>query len=161
MGLKGLSDGGQAVCEVGPEGIEPDRGENSQPAASTTPALRGDRQYIHKLRILAIYAVVTGHVTIWMTQGAEPFSFNWWLGCWIFFLCVCSIPVFVMVSGALLLDDRRRESAVEFYRRRLYRVGIPFVVWSVVYGGLSGRICRTAGGSIRTSSSASSACRWR
>jgi len=129
MRLKGLSDGGQTAC--GPEGIAPDHAEDTQP--SVRPAPGTDRQYIHKLRILSIYAVVTGHVTIWMTQGAEPFSFNWWLGCWIFFMCVCSIPVFVMVSGALLLDDSRNESAAAFYRRRLYRVGIPLVVWSVFY----------------------------
>jgi surface polysaccharide O-acyltransferase-like enzyme len=41
-----------------------------------------------------------------------------------------------MVSGALLLDDCRTESAGEFYRRRLYRLGIPFVVWTVVYLGV-------------------------
>jgi len=133
MGLNGLFDGGPAVCEVGPEGIEPEKARRMQPAIGAAPAPAGGLQYIHKLRILSIYAVVTGHVTIWMTQGAKPFSFNWWFGCWVFFLCVCSIPVFVMVSGALLLDDRRREPAVEFYQRRLYRVGIPLVFWSVVY----------------------------
>jgi len=113
--------------------MEPEKAEKMQPDVGAVPAPAGERQYIHKLRILAIYAVVTGHVTIWMTRGATPLSFNWWLGCWVFFLCVCSIPVFVMVSGALLLDDSRREPAAEFYRRRLYRVGIPLVFWSVVY----------------------------
>ncbi len=133
MSPKGLSEGGQAVCVVGPKGIEPEKAQETQTVVTAAPMPGGERQYIHKLRILAIYAVVAGHVTIWMTQGVEPFSFNWWLGCWIFFLCVCSIPVFVMVSGALLLDDCRTETASEFYRRRLYRLGIPFVFWTAVY----------------------------
>lgn len=90
-------------------------------------------QYINKLRILAIYAVITGHVTIWMTRDTEPYTFNWWVGCWIFSMCMCSIPIFVMVSGALLLDDSREESPIKFYKRRAYRLGIPLVVWSVVY----------------------------
>ena len=66
-------------------------------------------------------------------MATRPFVFNWWLGCWLFYLGHFSIPVFVMVSGALLLDDSRRESAGQFYRRRMVRVGVPLVVWTVVY----------------------------
>lgn len=97
-------------------------------------------QYINRLRILAIYAVVTAHVTIWLTMASPPFSFNWWLGTWVFYLCFCSIPVFVMISGALLLDDSRTESPAEFYRRRMYRVGVPLVSWTIIYLGVRGFI---------------------
>ncbi len=90
-------------------------------------------QYINKLRVLAIYMVVTAHVAMWQTMATESFTFNWWLGCWLFYLAHLSIPVFVMISGALLLDDSRRESAAQFYRRRMIRVGIPLVVWTCVY----------------------------
>lgn len=90
-------------------------------------------QYINKLRILAIYAVITGHVTLWTVTSTEQYTFNWWLGCWIFALCMCSIPIFVMISGALLLDDSRQESSIEFYKRRFYRLGVPLVAWTVVY----------------------------
>lgn len=90
-------------------------------------------QYINVLRILAIYAVVTAHVAIWLTMAIRPFVLHWWLGCWLFYLGHFSIPVFVMISGALLLDDARRESAGQFYRRRMVRVGVPLVVWTVVY----------------------------
>lgn len=90
-------------------------------------------QYINKLRIMAIYAVISGHVTLGTIKSTELYTFNWWLGCWIFAMCMCSIPIFVMISGALLLDDSRQESPVEFYKRRLYRLGIPVVVWTIVY----------------------------
>ncbi len=90
-------------------------------------------QYIHKLRILAIYMVVMAHVAIWQAMASEPFTFNWWLGGWLFYLAHFSIPVFVMISGALLLDDSRQESAGQFYRRRMVRVGVPLVVWTAVY----------------------------
>jgi surface polysaccharide O-acyltransferase-like enzyme len=73
-------------------------------------------------------------VAIWLTMGeTRPFSFEWWLGCWLFWVGHAAIPIFVMISGALLLDDKRRESAAAFYRRRLLRVGIPLVWWTVVY----------------------------
>jgi surface polysaccharide O-acyltransferase-like enzyme len=90
-------------------------------------------QYINRLRILSIYAVVTAHVTIWLTMASTPFSFNWWLGASVFYACFCSIPVFVMISGALLLDGSRAEPLREFYRKRLYRVGVPLVSWTIVY----------------------------
>jgi len=90
-------------------------------------------QYVNVLRVLSIYTVVTAHVVIWLTTATQPFVFNWWLGCWLFYLAHFSIPVFVMISGALLLDDARRESAGQFYRRRMVRVGIPLVVWTIVF----------------------------
>lgn len=90
-------------------------------------------QYINKLRILSIYMVVTAHVTIGLTMPLTPLTFNWWLGTAIFYACFCSIPVFVMISGALLLDPSREESPREFYRKRMIRVGVPLAVWSIVY----------------------------
>jgi surface polysaccharide O-acyltransferase-like enzyme len=90
-------------------------------------------QYINRLRILAVYFVVTAHVAIWLAMEAPAFSFDWWAGGWLFYLGHATIPIFVMISGALLLDDSRRESAGQFYRRRLYRVGIPLVFWTAVY----------------------------
>lgn len=42
-----------------------------------------DIQYINRLRILSIYAVVTAHVTIGLTMKLTPFSLNWWLGVYV------------------------------------------------------------------------------
>ncbi|UCD51991.1 MAG: acyltransferase family protein [Phycisphaerales bacterium] len=90
-------------------------------------------QYINRLRILAIYLVVTAHVAIWLAMEAEPFTFDWWVGAWLFYLGHASIPIFVMISGALLLDDSRHESIRQFYQRRLLRVGVPLTFWTGVY----------------------------
>jgi surface polysaccharide O-acyltransferase-like enzyme len=90
-------------------------------------------QYINRLRIVGIYAVVTAHVAMGLTMDLRPFTANWWLGCWLFYLAHFAIPVFVMISGTLLLGGSRQESAIEFYKRRLYRVGIPLVAWTAVY----------------------------
>jgi len=90
-------------------------------------------QYINRLRILGIYAVVSGHVAIGLAMPMRPFTAEWWVGGWLFYLAHFAIPVFVMISGALLLGDERQESALEFYKRRLYRVGIPLVFWTVIY----------------------------
>lgn len=97
------------------------------------PERSRDIQYINRLRILAIYLVITAHVAIWLAMESPAFSFDWWVGGFLFYLGHVSIPLFVMISGALLLDDSRRESARQFYRRRLFRVGIPLAFWTAVY----------------------------
>ncbi|HEX2988992.1 MAG TPA: acyltransferase family protein, partial [Chloroflexota bacterium] len=44
-----------------------------------------------------------------------------------------AVPVYVMLSGALLLDPARDESPTQFYRKRLGRLGIPIVFWSAFF----------------------------
>jgi surface polysaccharide O-acyltransferase-like enzyme len=90
-------------------------------------------QYINYLRVFAIFSVVFAHVTMWSLTTVEPLTFNWWVGNWMCLCCLWAVPVFVMVSGALLLDDSRRETALVFYKKRLSRIGIPFVFWTLFY----------------------------
>jgi surface polysaccharide O-acyltransferase-like enzyme len=42
-----------------------------------------------------------------------------------------SVPIFFMISGYLLLG--RKESSMEFFRKRFLKVGIPTVVWIAAY----------------------------
>ena len=42
-----------------------------------------------------------------------------------------SVPLFAMMTGLLLLPVR--ESAKEFYLKRIPRVAIPMLIWSAVY----------------------------
>lgn len=42
-----------------------------------------------------------------------------------------AIPLFVMVTGALLLPVKENISA--FYKKRLTRLVVPFIIWSVLY----------------------------
>ena len=44
-----------------------------------------------------------------------------------------AIPIFFMLSGAKLLDYRKRYSTKEYAKKRLLRVGIPFVFWNIFY----------------------------
>ena len=90
-------------------------------------------RYINQLRILAIYTVVAAHIAIWTAQRYQPLSFEWWLCNWIHILAIWTVPVFVMVSGALLLENPKNEPAGAFYKKRLSRIGIPVVFWTIVY----------------------------
>ena len=92
-----------------------------------------DIQYINILRILAIFAVINVHVSTWMAGNITPLTFDWWVGNWIHAMTLWSIPVFVMVSGALLLDDPRNETPIRFYKKRAQRIVVPLVFWTFFY----------------------------
>jgi surface polysaccharide O-acyltransferase-like enzyme len=45
-----------------------------------------------------------------------------------------SIPVFVMLAGALLLQPSKADEPLrQFYRKRWDRLGLPFIFWSIIY----------------------------
>lgn len=44
-----------------------------------------------------------------------------------------AIPIFFMLSGAKLMEYRNRYSTKEYLKKRLLRVGIPFLFWNAFY----------------------------
>lgn len=86
------------------------------------------------LKVAAAYAVVVLHsaaplVVRYNDLGAT----SWWIGNIYDSLSRWCIPLFVMLSGAFLLDRASGVSLGSFFRRRLRRVALPFVVWSFIY----------------------------
>ena len=49
-----------------------------------------------------------------------------------------AVPVFIMITGALMLSDTRDFDARYYVKRRLGKVLLPFLVWSAFYALLSG-----------------------
>jgi Uncharacterized protein conserved in bacteria len=86
------------------------------------------------LRVAAMSAVVLIHtMSAIVGNGAIRGSATWWAGTAIDLGVSWSVPVFIMVSGALLLAPRAGEGARAFYARRLHRIAIPLVVAHVGY----------------------------
>ncbi|MCW8329515.1 acyltransferase [Photobacterium sp. SDRW27] len=91
------------------------------------------------LRCVAAIAVVVIHVlgpyrellgeisdSAWITATTFN-SFSRW-----------AVPVFIMITGALMLSDTREFDAGYYVRRRLGKVLVPFLMWSLFYAVLSG-----------------------
>ena len=83
------------------------------------------------LRLVAMLMVIAGHsVDIYnATPQDDPMNGFW--GAFIGSLMRPSVPLFAMMTGLLLLPIG--ESASSFYRRRIPRVLIPMLFWSVIY----------------------------
>ena len=81
------------------------------------------------LRVAAIAAVVLIHSLSGMvTNEAIRGSLTWWVGTALNRGVSWCVPLFIMVSGALLLGPHPGEGAGTFYRKRLARIAIPLVV---------------------------------
>ncbi|MCC7146685.1 MAG: acyltransferase family protein [Phycisphaeraceae bacterium] len=89
--------------------------------------------WINNARIATIFAVVFLHTAATGVNKTPPGTVPWWVmnvGDSMVRWCV---PVFVMISGALLLDPNKQESLTLFYRKRLARILIPTLFWSMFY----------------------------
>jgi len=43
------------------------------------------------------------------------------------------VPLFVMLSGALLLQPEKHDTLVSFFKKRWARIGLPWIFWGAVY----------------------------
>ncbi len=103
---------------------------------ASTGSRREGLQWLDMLRIAAIGAVIVIHAigTATRESGTGWHAAWWWGANLINSACLWCVPVFVMVSGALLLDPARAQGAPgEFLRKRAVRIGVPLVFWISVY----------------------------
>jgi len=86
------------------------------------------------LRVLACYLVIQVHTGefYYIGDGGTVLtgSSSFWVGI-INSICRISVPLFVMISGYLLLPVKDEMGA--FFKKRFTRVAIPFVVWCALY----------------------------
>ena len=105
----------------------------TDPALTTGGAGR-DLAFASYLRVAAMSAVVLIHsCSAIVGNQALRFSGTWWVATALDLGSSWAVPVFIMVSGALLLAPRPGEGARAFYARRLQRIAIPLVVAHVGY----------------------------
>ena len=89
--------------------------------------------WLDAARVVSILAVVFLHVAATVVTGRDIGSPEWWYGNLYDSLVRWCVPVFIMISGALLLGSDKRESIGAFYRKRLTRIFLPLVVWTIVF----------------------------
>ena len=86
------------------------------------------------LKCYAIALVVVVHVSatgsyLWHTVPAT----DWWISTAFNAFARTCVPLFLMASGATLLDTAKTEPVSRFLARRLRRIIVPLMVWSCVY----------------------------
>lgn len=89
------------------------------------------------LRVVAALAVVWLHTSAQRFYISYP-SVEWDARNFYDSLVRWSVPIFVMISGALFLDSQRKIDIKGLYAKNITRVVLIFIFWSVVYGLYSG-----------------------
>lgn len=88
--------------------------------------------YYDVLRAIAIIGIVFCHASISFVSKPNMMNLNYFIISSVF---DCfrdfSIPIFVMLSGALLIG--KKDTLTDFFKRRLSRLFIPFIFWVVIY----------------------------
>ncbi|OJF12310.1 acyltransferase [Couchioplanes caeruleus] len=114
----------------------PDAGTLSTRPTGIEATPRPTRQWeFDALRVAAIAGVVAIHVIGMMVSNPEiRGTLRWWVAVAAHAGSTWVVPVFVMLSGALVLAPRAHAAGPgAFYRKRFVRILPAFVVWHVVY----------------------------
>lgn len=89
-------------------------------------------EWLDSLRALAIIGVIMIHLSspvVKMSFGGN--MLYWWIGNIINSSIRFAVPVFLMISGATMLN--REYKLGDFYKKRMLRVFVPLVFWMLVY----------------------------
>ena len=90
--------------------------------------------WLDVMRWVAMFGIVFCHAGDpfnFSTSAGTDSDFIWWGAIW-GSLVRYSVPLFVMITGALLLPIHE-ETLGGFYKKRILRVLWPFLIWSMVY----------------------------
>lgn len=86
--------------------------------------------YISLLNVISTFAVVMLHANgVFWTFSRERY---WFTANIIESVMYFAVPVFFMISGATLFDYRKRYDTAAFFKKRIAKTGIPFVLWSLI-----------------------------
>jgi len=88
--------------------------------------------YVDLIKVVAIFLVVFLHTTgIHLSQWNKVGHDVWMIeNTYESFTRMC-VPLFIMISGAMLL--KKEEAYSEFFRKRFMKILIPGIVWTIVY----------------------------
>jgi surface polysaccharide O-acyltransferase-like enzyme len=86
------------------------------------------------IRTLAIVLVIVLHASNEALQNPTVPTSYWWIGAVYKTLSLSCVPLFVMLSGALLLQPAKLNEPIRvFLKKRLSRIGLAFAFWTLVY----------------------------
>ena len=102
--------------------------------------IRGRPVYVDLIRTVAMIGVIMLHASgRWLITGQEITQMNqmeivrWTVVDVYQSMSVLSVPLFMMLTGALLLQPEKQESLGDFFKKRWARIGLPFIFWTSAY----------------------------
>ncbi len=101
-------------------------------APTAPPPQRTHDSGLSLLRVVSAFAVIMLHAAAGIAGGIPSgFDRGWWLANGLDAAARFCVPVFLMISGALLLGYQQEDGP--FIRRRLKRIVVPLLFWTIIY----------------------------
>ncbi len=86
------------------------------------------------IRILAVFFVVFSHTTDrFVIYTILKGGISWDIIYYFNTLSRVAVPLFIMLSGYLLLHREKTKNIERFYKRRFTKIFVPFLVWLSIY----------------------------
>lgn len=90
--------------------------------------------YLDILRIISIMAVLIVHISAIPVGKIESIgTTHWWIANVMNGGLRWCVPIFFMISGALLLSSKKEQDIFVFYKKSFKRLFLPFFTWSIIY----------------------------
>ena len=86
--------------------------------------------YYDVLNVVACFGVVAMHFN-GLVYAYSP-TFDWFQALFVDCFFYWAVPVFFMLTGATLLGYRDKYDTKTFFSKRLRRVAVPFLAWSLI-----------------------------
>ncbi len=89
---------------------------------------------IDLMRLFAAFAVVVIHVTsYYLKTDIQISKSSWMFANLLNAFSRWSVPIFIMISGTLLINEKSFLDANLFFKKRMRRILIPLVFWSIFF----------------------------
>ncbi len=86
------------------------------------------------IRTLAIVLVILLHAANATLEAPSVPETYWWTAVVYKTIALSCVPIFIMLSGALLLQPKKLEEPIRvFLKKRLSRIGLAFAFWTAIY----------------------------
>lgn len=90
--------------------------------------------YLEAIRCVAIVLVVAIHVVAIPIQNWDSNNMTWYpLYSIVYALGNCGVPLFLMISGTLLLNPQKKISFEKLYKKMMPRILIPLIVYGWIF----------------------------
>jgi len=89
--------------------------------------------YLDFMRVTAMFSVIILHVAAYFLDEQSIGSYEWNVMTIYDSFVRFSVPLFVMISGVLWLDSRKKVSLKKIYKKNILKLVISFAFWSIIY----------------------------
>ncbi len=89
------------------------------------------------MRVMATLAVIAIHSSAALVLNRPVTDKTWLIGNFVDSFARWSVPLFVIISGALLINGKALAAPRLFLQRRLTRILVPLAAWIIIYAALA------------------------